>query len=62
MVDGGGVVGWQGISMWVVRGPGIVSNAADVLGMSVVRGVKGDDGVCEMCLSRGGVGDEGVSG
>ena len=40
------------------RGSGNVSNAADVLWMSVVRGIRG--GVCEMCmcLSRGGVGGE----
>ena len=38
-----------------VGGSGIVSSAADVLGMSVVRGMKG---VCEMCmcLTRDGVG------
>ena len=50
-----------------VRGtPGscIVSSAADVLGMSMVRGMRGVGGVCEMpmCLARGGVRDEGVSG
>ena len=39
------------------RGSGIVSSAADVLGMSVVRGIRGVDGVCEMCmcLAWGGV-------
>ena len=39
------------------RGSDIVSNAADVLGISVVYEMKG---VGEMCmrLSRGGVGDE----
>ena len=31
-----------------VRGSGIVSSAADVLGMSVVRGVRGVGGLC-MC-------------
>ena len=43
------------------RGSGIVSSAADVLWMSVMRGV---GGVCEMCmrLARGGVGGKGVSG
>ena len=43
------------------RGSGIVSSAADVLWMSVVRGMRGVDGVCEMCmcLARGGVGEEG---
>ena len=47
------------------RGSGIVSSAADVLGMSVVRGMRGVGGVCDMCmclcLSRDDVGDEGVS-
>ena len=40
------------------RGLGIVSNAADVLCMSVVRGMRGVGGECEMCmcLARGGVG------
>ena len=39
------------------RGSGIVSSAADVLGMSVVRGMRGVGGVCEMCmcLARAGV-------
>ena len=43
------------------HGSGIVSVAADVLWMSVVRGMRGDGGVCEMCmwLARGGVGGEG---
>ena len=46
------------------RGYGIVSSAADVLWMSVVRGMRGVDGVCEkcMCLARSGVGGQGVSG
>ena len=46
------------------RGSGIVSSAADVLGMSVVCGMRGVGGVCEMCmcLARGGVRGEGVSG
>ena len=40
------------------RGSGIVSSAADVLWM------KGVGEICEMCmcLARGGVGGEGVSG
>ena len=42
------------------RGSGIVSSAADVLWMSVVRGMRGVGGVCEMCLARGGVGGEWV--
>ena len=42
------------------RGSGIVSTAADVLWMNVVRGMRGIGGVCEMCmcLARGGVGVE----
>ena len=42
----------------------IVSIAADVLGMSVVRDIRGGGVVCElcMCLVRGGVGGEVVSG
>ena len=47
---------------WAVytRGSGIVSSAADVLWISVVRGMRGVGGVCEMCicLARGGVGGE----
>ena len=44
-----------------IRGSCIVSSAADVLGMSVVRGMRGVGGVCEMCmcLARGGIGGEG---
>ena len=38
------------------RGSGIVSSAADVLGMSVVRGMRGVGGMC-MCLARGGRGE-----
>ena len=46
------------------RGSCFVSSAADVLWMCVVRGMRGVGGVCEMCmcLDRGGVGGEGVSG
>ena len=44
------------------RGSGIVSSAADVLRLSVVRGMRGVGGVCETCLTRGGVDGEGVSG
>ena len=46
------------------RGSGIVSCTADVLWMSVVRGMRGVCEVCEMCmcLARGGVGVEWVSG
>ena len=44
------------------RGSGIVSSAADVLRMSVVRGMRGVGVVCEMCmcLAPGGVGGEGL--
>ena len=40
------------------RGSGIVSSAADVLWMSVVRRMRGVVELCEMCmcLARGGVG------
>ena len=42
------------------RGSSIVSSAADVQWMSVVRGMRGVAEVCEMCmcLSRGSVGGE----
>ena len=43
------------------RGSGILSSAAHVLEMSVVRGMRGVGVVCAMCmcLARGGVGREG---
>ena len=46
------------------RGSGIMSSEVDVLWIIVVRGMRGVDGVCElcMCLVRGGVGGEGVRG
>ena len=46
------------------RGSGIVSSAADVLWMSVVRGIRGVGGVCKMCmcLARHGISGEWVSG
>ena len=46
------------------RGSDVVSSTADVLWMTVVRGMRGVGVVCEMCmcLARGGVGGEGVSG
>ena len=55
------------VSSWHVggtRGSGIVCSAADVLLMSVVCGMRGVGGVCEMCmcLAQGGVGGEAVSG
>ena len=42
MLDEGGVVGMSAEHEYVsaTRGSGIVSNAADVLGMSVVQGMK----------------------
>ena len=43
------------------RGSGVLSSTCDVLEMSVVRGVGGVCDMC-MCLDRGGVGGEGVSG
>ena len=43
------------------RGSGVLSSTCDVLEMSVVRGVGGVCDMC-MCLARGGVGGEGVSG
>ena len=52
---------WR-VHMGGTRGSGIVSSAADVLWMSVVRGMRGVGGVCEMCMARGGVGREGASG
>ena len=57
---GGGVVV---VSEWHVGCTrGCVSSTADVLVMSVVRGMKGFDGVCEtcMCLARDGVRGERV--
>ena len=43
------------------RGSNIVSSAVNVLGKSVVRGMRCVGGMCEMCmcLTRGGVGGEG---
>ena len=43
------------------RGSGIVSGAADVLWMSVVRGMRGVGGLCEMCMCWAWV-ERGVSG
>ena len=58
-MDRGGVVV---VSEEHVGGSCIVPSAADGLGMSVVRGMTGVGGVCAMCLARGGVGGEGMSG
>ena len=64
MGDGGGVVVVSAGHVGGTRGSCTVSIAADVLGMSVVRGMRGVGGVGEMCmcLARGSVGEEGVSG
>ena len=43
------------------RGLGVLCSTGDVLEMSVVRGVGGVCDMC-MCLARGGVGRQGVSG
>ena len=65
MGNGGGVVGMSAGHEYVggTRDIGIVSNAADMLGMSVVHGKRGFGGVCDtsMCLARGSVGGEVVS-
>ena len=45
---GGGEVVVSAGHVGGIRGSGIVSSVADVLGMSVVRGVRGGGGVCEM--------------
>ena len=59
--DGGGVVSAWHECVSGTRDSGILSSAADVLGMSVVRRMRGVGGVCEicMCLAQGGVGGEG---
>ena len=61
--DGGGVVMMSARHECAggTPGSGIMSNAADLLGMRVVCGMRGVGGVCEMCicLARGGVGREG---
>ena len=48
--DGGGVVVVRAGHMGGTRGSGIVSRAADVIGVSVVRGMRRVGGVCEMCM------------
>ena len=57
-VRGRGKCGWMSARHEYVggtHGSGIVSNAADVLGISLMRGMKGVGVVCEMCmcLARG---------
>ena len=49
-MEDGGFVGMNAGHEYV-GGSGIMSNAADVLGMSVVHEMKGVGGVCEMCMS-----------
>ena len=49
------------VCMCGTRGSGVLSSTGDMLEMSVVRGVCGVCDMC-MCLARGGVGGEGVSG
>ena len=39
----------RGVSMGGTRGLGVVSSADDVQEMSVVGGMRGVGGVCEMC-------------
>ena len=60
--EGRGVVVVSAVHEYVghTRGSGIAFSAADVLGMSVVRGMRGVGGGCEMCmcLARSGVGGE----
>ena len=48
--DGGCVVVLGTVPVDITRGSGIVSSTADVLGMSVVRGMRAVGGVCEMCM------------
>ena len=66
MCGGGIVVAVSAVhvSMGGTRGSGIVSRTDDVLEMSVVRGMTGVGGVCEMCmcLAQGGWELSGVSG
>ena len=50
MVDVGGVVVVSAVHAGGARGSGIVSSAADMIGMSVLRGVRGVGGVCAMCM------------
>ena len=56
----GGVVAVS-TCMCGTRSSGVLSSTCDVLGMSVVRGVGEMCDMC-MCLARGGVGGERVSG
>ena len=60
MVSGGGVVALS-TYMGSTRGSGVLPSTCDVLELSVVRGVGSVCDMC-MCLARGGVDGEGVSG
>ena len=61
VVNRGSVVSVSAVheSMGGTRDSGIVSSANDLLEMSVVRGMRGVGGVCEMCMARGGMRGEG---
>ena len=61
MRDGGGVVAVSAVHVGGTRGSYIVCSTGDVLRMSVVPGMKGVGGVCEMCmrLAQGGMEGEG---
>ena len=64
MGDGGGVIVVSVENVGGTRGSAIVSSAAHMLEISVVRGMRGVAGVCEMgmCLAWGSVREKGVSG
>ena len=59
--DGGGIIVVCAWHVCGTRGSCILSRAADVLWMSVVRGMRVVGGVCEMCmcLARGDMRGEG---
>ena len=60
-VEFGGDVVVVSAYMAGTRGSGVLASAGDVLEISVVRGVCGVYDMC-MCLARGGVGGEWVTG
>ena len=64
MGDIGGVVVVSAEHVGGTHGSGIVSSAADVLGMIVVGGKRGFGGVCEncMCFAWAACEDRGLSG
>ena len=57
-----GMVVVSAVHVGGTRGSGIVSSAADVLGMSVVRGMRGVGRVCEMCMARVAYEESGMNG